>query len=142
MSVTWQRSIVRCTTRMCINRCQIVIFNVIEKIKDILSFLQSSCVISKDMTTCVVFLDSKQAHFTFSQRCIRMGLLEDMYVSAVGSPTDGLSRLLYHFIQPFVPNIPSYIRNTQDFLDRLHALCPLPVDYFYAMYHRRNRSIP
>ena len=49
-------------------------------------------------------------------------------VSAVGSPTECLSELVDHFIQPFVPNIPSYIRDTQDYLDRLHALCPLPVE--------------
>ena len=43
-------------------------------------------------------------------------------VSAVGSPTDDMSELVDHFIQPFVPNIPSYIRDTQDFLDKLHTL--------------------
>ena len=49
-------------------------------------------------------------------------------VSAVGSPTEGLSELVDHFIQPFVSNIPSYIRDTQDFLDKLHVHCPLPVE--------------
>ena len=49
-------------------------------------------------------------------------------VSAVGSPTEGLSELVDHFILPFVPNIPSYIRDTQDFADKLHALCRLPVE--------------
>ena len=49
-------------------------------------------------------------------------------VSAVGSPTEGLSELLDHFIQPRVPNTLSYIRESQNFLDKLHALCPLPVD--------------
>ena len=47
-------------------------------------------------------------------------------MSAVGSPTEGLSELIDHFVQPFIPNIPSYIRYTQDFLDKLHVLCPLP----------------
>ena len=49
-------------------------------------------------------------------------------MSAVGSPTEGLSELVGHFIQPFVPNILSCIRDMQDFLHRLHALCPLPVE--------------
>ena len=49
-------------------------------------------------------------------------------MSAIGSPTEALSELVDHFIQPFVPNIPSYIRETQDLLDMLHALCPLPVE--------------
>ena len=29
---------------------------------------------------------------------------------------------------PFVPNIPSYIWNMQEILDKLHALCAKPVD--------------
>ena len=49
-------------------------------------------------------------------------------MSVFGSPTEGLSALVDHFIQPFVPNIPSYIRDAQDSLDRLHAICPLPVE--------------
>ena len=49
-------------------------------------------------------------------------------MSAVGTPTEGLSELVDHFIQPIVPIIPSCIRDTQDFKDKLHALCPLPVD--------------
>ena len=49
-------------------------------------------------------------------------------MSAVGSPTEGFSELVDHFIELLVPNIPSCIRYTQDLLDRLHALCPLPVE--------------
>ena len=49
-------------------------------------------------------------------------------VSAVASPTEGLSELVDHCIQPFVPNIRSYIRDTKDFLHKLHALCHLLVD--------------
>ena len=48
--------------------------------------------------------------------------------SSEGSPTEGLSELVDNFIQPFVPNIPPYIRDMQDFLDKLHALCPLSVE--------------
>ena len=47
---------------------------------------------------------------------------------AVGSPTEGLSELVDHLIQLSVPNILSFIRDTQDFSDKLHAHCPLPVD--------------
>ena len=49
-------------------------------------------------------------------------------MSTFGSPTEGLSELVDHFIQPFVNNIASYIRETQDFRDILLALCPIPVD--------------
>ena len=53
-------------------------------------------------------------------------------VSDVGSPTEGFSELIDYFVQPFIPNIPSYIRYMQDFLDKLHVLCPLPA---YASGH-------
>ena len=49
-------------------------------------------------------------------------------MSAVGSPTEGLSELGDHFIQRFAPNTTSYIRDTQDFIDKLHATCPFPID--------------
>ena len=37
-------------------------------------------------------------------------------MSAARSPTEGLSELEDHFIQPFVPIIPTYIKDTQDSL--------------------------
>ena len=104
-----------------------VVFDVIEEVKDILSRLQKSGVITEDMATYAVPVDSKPARFYILPKVHRSGCPERPIVSAVGSPTEGLSELVDHFIQPFVPNIPSYIRDTQDFFDRLYVLCPLPV---------------
>ena len=104
-----------------------VFFYVIEEVKDILSHLQRSGVITEDMATYVVPLDSKPARFHLLPKVHRSGCPGRPIVSAVGPPTEGLSELVDHFIRPFVPNIPSYIRDMQDFLDKLHALCRLPV---------------
>ena len=99
-----------------------VVFDVIEEVKDILSRLQKSGVITEDMAYYAVPVDSKPARFYILQKVHRTGCPGRPIVSAVGSPTEGLSELVDHFIQPFVHNIPSYIRDTQDFLDKLHAL--------------------
>ena len=105
-----------------------VVFDVIEEVKDILSRLQKSGVITEDMATYAVPVDSKPARFYILPKVHKTGCPGRPIVSAVGSPTEGLSELVDHFIQPFVPNIPSYTRDTQDFLDKLHSLCPLPAE--------------
>ena len=67
------------------------------------------------MATYAVPVDSKPARFYILPKVHKTGCPGRPIVSAVGSPTEGLSELVDHFIQPFVPNIPSYIRDTQDF---------------------------
>ena len=87
-----------------------------------------SGVITEDMATYAVPVDSKPARFYILPKVHMSGYPGRSIASAVVSPTEGLSELVDHFIQPFVPNISSYIRDTQDFLDKLHTLCPLPVE--------------
>ena len=113
------------------NMCQLGLINVFldvnEEIKDIQSLLQKSGVIIEDMATYAVPVDSKPIRFTFYQRIIRV-VSRKTYFICFGSPIYGFSVLVDHIIQPFVPNIPSCIRDTPDYLDRQHVLCPLPVD--------------
>ena len=108
-----------------------VFFCVIEEVKDILSRLQKSDVTTEDMATYAVPVDSKHARFCILPEVHRSGCQGRPIVSAVGSPTKGLSELVDHFIQPFVPNIPSYIRDTHNFWDILHALSML--SRYYAL---------
>ena len=103
-------------------------FDVIEEVKDIISRLQRSGVIAEDMDTHAVPVDLKPTRFYILKRVHKNGCPGRPMVSAVGSHTEGLSEVVDHFIQPFLPKILSFIRDTQYFLDRLHALCPLPVD--------------
>ena len=105
-----------------------VVFGVIEEVKDIMSRLHSNGAITEDMATYAVPVDSKPDRFYHLPLVHKSGCPGRPIVSAVGSPTEGLSELVDHFIQPFVPNIPSYIQNTQEFLDKLHAVCPLHVE--------------
>ena len=89
-----------------------MLFDVVEEIKDILPRLQRSGVITEYMATYAVSLDSKPARFYILPKVHRSGCLGRPIASAVGSPTEGLSELVDHLINPFVPNILSYIRGT------------------------------
>ena len=43
-------------------------------------------------------------------------------VSSCGSPTENISRFVDHFLQPLTRDLPSYIRDTTDFLQKLREL--------------------
>ena len=47
-------------------------------------------------------------------------------LSANDSPTERISAFVDHFLQPFVPLIPSYIKDTTDFVTKIEACPPLP----------------
>ena len=89
-----------------------VFFDVIEEVKDILSRLQKSGVITVDIATYAVPVDSKAALFYILPKVHKRVCPGRPIVSAVRVPTEGLSELEHHIIQPFVPNIPSYPRDT------------------------------
>ena len=46
-------------------------------------------------------------------------------VSANNSPTERISQLADHFLQPLLPHTRSYIRDTTDFINHIEALAPL-----------------
>ena len=105
-----------------------VFFDVIEEVKDSLSRLQRSGIITEEMATCAVPVDSKPARFYLLLKVHMSGCPGRPIVFAVGSPTEGLSEQVDHSIQPFAPSIQSYIPDTHEILVRQHALCPLPVN--------------
>ena len=47
-------------------------------------------------------------------------------VSSNGTPTEKISRFIDHYLQPLVTGLPSPIRDTTDFLNKLRRLPPLP----------------
>ena len=47
-------------------------------------------------------------------------------ISAIGSPTEKISEFLDFFLQPSLPSIPSYVKDTGQFLYILQNLGPLP----------------
>ncbi|XP_060556022.1 uncharacterized protein LOC132716717 [Ruditapes philippinarum] len=51
-------------------------------------------------------------------------------VSACGSPTEKLSEFVDHFLQPLARKVPSYIKDTRHFLEKIHKLNNVPKDAF------------
>ncbi len=47
-------------------------------------------------------------------------------VSASGCPTERISALVDHFLSPYIPLLPSYIKDITDFLHKIEELTPLP----------------
>ena len=47
-------------------------------------------------------------------------------ISAIGSPTEKISEFLDHFLQPFLADMPSFVKDTGHFLYILSKLGPLP----------------
>ena len=82
-----------------------VFFNAIEEVKDIPSRLQKSGVITEDMASVAVPVDSKSSRFYILPKV-------QEWVSRKTHCICCLSELVDHIIQPFIPNIPSYIRDT------------------------------
>ena len=100
--------------------------DVIKEVSDILSRLQTKSVITEDMASYAEPSDSKPARFYLLPKVHKKGCPGRPVVSGSGSPTEGLSEIVDHFIQPLVPKVPSYIRDTSDFLVKLRALGPIP----------------
>ena len=57
----------------------------------------------------------------------RQSLSELLVVSSCGSLTENISVIVDRFLKPHIPSIPSYIKDTNHFLERLRNLGDLPV---------------
>ena len=49
-------------------------------------------------------------------------------VSACGSATEGMSEIVDFFLQPYLPTIPSFIKDTDDLIRRIRNIIELPSD--------------
>ena len=56
----------------------------------------------------------------------KVGIPGRPIVASNGSPTENISRFVDYYLQPLTVCIPSYIRDTTDFLNKLRELPPLP----------------
>ena len=72
--------------------------------------------------------DTVPARFYLLPKVHKTGVPGRPVVWACSSPTEGLSEIGDHFLQPLISSIPSYIKDTNHFLQKLHSLGPLPPD--------------
>jgi hypothetical protein len=72
----------------------------------------------------------KPARFYLLPKVHKAGVPGRPVISACGSPTEGLSEIVDYFLQPYIPSIPSYIKDTSDFLSKLRTLGSIPSGAF------------
>ncbi|KAJ8026397.1 hypothetical protein HOLleu_34224 [Holothuria leucospilota] len=70
-------------------------------------------------------INTKPARFYLLPKIHKAGVPGRPVISCCGSPTEGISELVDWFIQPLVSSIPSYVKDTNDFLVKIRALGPL-----------------
>ncbi|KAJ8032026.1 hypothetical protein HOLleu_25430 [Holothuria leucospilota] len=87
-------------------------------------------ILTEDMFKFAIRTDTRPARFYLLPKVHKPGVPGRPVVSACGSATEGLSEIVDHFLQPFVPSIPSYIKDTEDFIRKVHGLGPIPHDAF------------
>ena len=69
---------------------------------------------------------SRTARFYLLPKIHKPGNPGRPIVCSNGAPTESISRFVDCFLQPLATSLPSYIRDTTDFINRLRRLPPLP----------------
>ena len=70
----------------------------------------------------------KPARFYLLPKVHKKGVPGRPVVSACGSATEGMSEIVDFFLQPYMPTIPSSIKDTDDFIRRIRNIIDLPSD--------------
>ncbi|KAJ8051119.1 hypothetical protein HOLleu_04569 [Holothuria leucospilota] len=87
----------------------------------LLHSLYNDGVITENMYRFASPTDSKPARFYLLPKIHKSGVPGRPVVSCCGTATEGASELVDHFLKPLLPVIPTYIRDSYDFLDKLCA---------------------
>jgi peptide-methionine (R)-S-oxide reductase len=98
----------------------------IRQVGAILEQAKIDSIITEDMFEYARPINTKPARFYILPKVHKAGVPGRPVVSACGSPTEGLSEIVDHFLQPFMTAIPSYIKDTNDFLHKVRSLGSLP----------------
>ena len=73
-------------------------------------------------------INTKPARFYLLPKVHRKGVPGRPVVSACGSATEGLSEIVDFFLQPYLPDIPSFFKDTDDLIRRIRNITDLPSD--------------
>ena len=66
--------------------------------------------------------DPRTSRFYILPKIHKPGAPGRPIVSSCGAPTEGISKFIDHHLGPLVKNIPSYVKDTNDFLSKLHEI--------------------
>ena len=82
--------------------------------------------ITTDMANYAIPPAYKLARFYLLPKVHKVGVPGRPVVSCSGSLTEKVSEIVDHLIKPFLPTIPSYLKDTKDFLSKVRNMGPLP----------------
>ena len=88
--------------------------------------LHKQNVLTDDMRRHAVRTDTTPARFYLLPKVHKKGVPGRPVISACGSATEGLSEIVDHFLQPYVPSIPSFIKDTNDFIQKIRSIGSVP----------------
>ena len=103
-----------------------------DEIKNFLMEMVRRCSIDKDTMSCVMPNEVRTSRFYILPKIHKPGCPGRPIVSSCGAPTEGISRLVDFHLRPLVGKIPSYIKDTTDFLLKLNTIANLPSDTMLA----------
>jgi len=95
-------------------------------IKRLVKTLRDDNVIPKEMADYAIKEDTRPARFYLLPKVHKKGVPGRPVISACGSATEGLSEIVDYFLQPFIPLIPSFIKDTDDFIRKIRTITSIP----------------
>ena len=98
------------------------------EIRDFLLDMVSRQAINKETMLSIAPETVKASRFYILPKIHKRGNPGRPIVSSCGAPTEGISRFVDYHLNPLVKKIPSYIKDTSDFLLKLERLTDLPPD--------------
>ena len=104
------------------------IIDIEEDIQHLADHLHIERVITDDFRLFAIRRNTNPVRFNLLPRVHEEGLPGRPVVYACGSATEGMSEIVDFFLQPYMPNIPSSIKDTDDFIRRIRNIIDLPSD--------------
>lgn len=92
------------------------------------SLLTSSTMMMSSLMTCqyAIRVNTRPARFYLLPKVHKKGVPGRPVISACGSATEGLSEIVDYFLQPYLPTILSFIKDTDDFIRRIRDINVIP----------------
>ena len=99
-----------------------------EDIQRLADQLHIEGVITDDIRQFAIRRNTKPVRFYLLPKVRKKGVPGRPVVSACGSATEGMSEIVDLYLQPYMPTIPSSIKDTDDFIRRISNIIDLPSD--------------
>ena len=115
-------------TEMSLRTRATAISDIEEDIQRLADQLHIEEVITDDIRQFSIRRNTKPARFYLPPKVHKKGVPGRPVVSACGSATEGMSEIVDFFLQPYMPIIPSSIKDTDDFIRRIRNIIDLPSD--------------